>query len=199
MGKLGAHPSCVRHPRLGTPISRPRSRTTTTTITSTTSTTRTNTTTNSNPNSKSGCWSRSRSRTSRWSKSASRTRGGGARKSTCSREKRKRWNGGSSTRDYRRGSNQCKPNRCKPKRCKPNHVGQCVFHVLHVPSLRFRSCFQRHRPRLQRHWRPVLVLPVTPLGAVTLSCTLLASPLQGLAPTGTGASRWWSRGGRRSP
>ena len=98
--QLGAQPSCVRHPRLGNPIYRARSRTTTTTITSTTNTTPTNTTINPNPNPKSGCWSRSPSRTSRWSRSGRSGRSGGARRRRCSREKRKRGTGGSSTSDH---------------------------------------------------------------------------------------------------
>ena len=108
LGKIGAQPSCVRHPRFGTPISRARSSTTTTTITSTTRSTPPNTTINSNPNPKSGCWSRSRSRTSRWS--GSRTGSGEARKTTCSREKRKRRNGGTRPSDHWQGikRKQCK-------------------------------------------------------------------------------------------
>ena len=89
-GTLGAPPSCVRHPCLGTPISRARSSPTTTTITPT------NSTINCNPNPNRGCWSRSRSRTSRWSRSGSTSGSGGASKSRWSREKRKCRNGGSS-------------------------------------------------------------------------------------------------------
>ena len=57
--------------------------------------------------------------------------------------------------------------------------------------------YERPLPRFPRHPRSVFVLPLSALGAVSPSCTLLVSLLQGLAPAGTGASHRWSRGGRR--
>ena len=107
-GTLRAQPSCVRHPRLGTPISRARSSPTTTTITPT------NTTISCNPNPNRGCWSQSRSRTSKWSKSGSRSGSSGASKSTWIQEKRK-GNGGSSMSGHQRKRKYTKKNRCKPK------------------------------------------------------------------------------------
>ena len=74
---------------------------------------------------------------------------------------------------------------CSPRGCCPFSAAE---------GTRFRSGLQRRRPRFRRQPRPVLVLPVMPVGALALSCTLLASPLQGTAPIGTGASRRWSRG-----
>ena len=158
-GTLGAQPSCVRHPRLGTPISRAPSSPTTTTITPT------NTTISCNPNPNHGCWSRSRSRTSRWSRSGSTSGSGGASKSTWIREKRK-GNGGSSLTGHRRKRKDCKLDRCKQNRCKPKVGPLCVPCSACLPNV--------------------------------MSCTLLASPVQSPAPTGTAASRRWSRGGRRS-
>ena len=62
-----------------------------------------------------------------------------------------------------------------------------MSHVLCFACL--QQCFPRRSPRYARDLRSGFLLPLMPLGAVALPCTLLASPVQGPAPIGTGASR----------